>query len=156
MTPLKQPYEARPIRFIELYQHQDWTIKLYSISVLAERVSEKHLVLVKENIGKWLENSTLYNMETYRLATLIVHEGREGCFAVLNWWIGENMIQNYAYLLPYGKNSFDCVSTNGLTMCVWEMEVMFHERNAWVQHVMQKHDKPDVESYLNAQLNTDF
>ena len=40
--------------------------------------------------------------------------------------------------------------------CVWEMAILWHERNAWVKHVLMKNENPDFEGYLNEQLNQDI
>ena len=38
--------------------------------------------------------------------------------------------------------------------CVWELQVMCHERNAWVQHGM-KSPEPDFHAYMADVLNID-
>ncbi len=152
---LKSVYQTRPIRFLEIHQEGDWKIKLYSISIRSEFVSDENIYLVKRQIEKWLEKSNLYKRDTYKTATLIIHEGRGEGFAVINWWIDENMLQNFVYLLD-GNNEYQLFSDNGITTCVWEMAVLWHERNAWVKHVLMNNENPDFEGYLNEQLNTEI
>ncbi len=152
---IKYAYQARPIRFLEILQYEGWSIKLYSISVRNELVSDSDLIYCKSEIPNWLKKSELYNLDTYKVATLIIHEGREGCFAIINWWIDENMLQNFVYLRRNGKTDFELFSDKGITTCVWEMAVLWHERNAWVKHILSKYQKPDFEAYLNDQLNAD-
>lgn len=144
-------YTSRPIRFLEVYDHHPWKIKVYSISARQEIVSQEHLALAKANLDLWLEKAKESNLPTYNIATLLVHEGREGVFAILNWWIDENMLQTYAYLKTPGQQAFHRFS-DGIVLCVWEMEVIWHERNAWIKHVLQKGEQPDFEAYLNDQL----
>ena len=153
---IKQKYQTRPIRFLEIFPHQDWKIKLYSISVKNEYVSDENVMLAKSNIANWLTNSTLYGLDTYKVATLIIHEGCEGCFAIVNWWIDENMLQNFVYLKREGKTEFELFSDKGMMTCVWEMAVLWHERNAWAKHILMQHENPDMAAYLNEQLNTDI
>ncbi len=85
-----------------------------------------------------------------------MHEGKEGVFAIINWWIDENMLQNFVYLKKYNEQEFQLFSQDGICTCVWEMAVWWHERNAWVKHILCKHDRPDFQDYLNDQLNTDI
>lgn len=156
MQKIKTKYQQRPIRFIEIHQHNNWQIKLYSISIKNEYVSTENIQNAKLHLDSWLSKSEIYNFETYKIATLILHEGKEGVFAIINWWIDENMLQNFVYLKMYNEQEFQLFSQDGICTCVWEMAVWWHERNAWVKHILCKHDRPDFQAYLNDQLNTDI
>lgn len=129
---------------------------MYSISINGPLVSDKNIGLVKSQLENWLSKSQLHHLPTYRIATLIIHEGREGCFAIINWWIDENMLQNFVYLKKDGDTDFVLLSDTGITTCVWELAVWWHERNAWVNHVMLNHQHPDFEAYLQDGLNIDI
>ena len=149
-------YKSRPIRFIELYQQDDWIIKSYSICKDQEVVDKSLLELAKSNLKKWLKNAKNYPLKTYKIATLILHQCKEGCFAIINWWIDENMLQTHVYLLDKEEPRV-CkeYSHKGIFTCVWELEVLWFERNNWVKYVLQNASKPDYESYLKQQLNKD-
>jgi hypothetical protein len=73
---IKSSYATRPIRFIEIHQHQDWQIKLYSISIKDEFVSQENIQKAKKNLDHWLSKSEVYDLDTYQIATLILHEGK--------------------------------------------------------------------------------
>ncbi len=153
---LNTEYKKRPVRFIELCETGEWKIKIYSISVLNERVSPEAILQVKELIPGWLENSSIHELDNYKIATVIVHEGKEGIFALINWWVGENMLQHYVYFAGYDKPyDFKLFSDKGISYCVWELAVIWHERNAWVKHVLKKEGKPDFEAYLSSVINED-
>jgi hypothetical protein len=129
---------------------------MYSISVRHILVDAQNIENAKQLLPIWLQESKLYSLETYKVATLILHEGKEGCFAIINWWIDENMLQQFVYLTTNEQPSdFRLYSNNGIFTCVWEMAVLWFERNAWIEHVLKKAANPDFESYLNAQLNED-
>lgn len=147
-----QAYKERPIRLTEVFKHKEWQIKLYSISIHNERVAEKNITLAKSRLDEWLENSKRYDLEIYQIATLILHEGKEGCFAIICWWIDENMLQLFVYLKPEGSEDFVLFSDKGMVSCVWEMAVLWHERNAWVKHILQS-THPDFEAYLKDHIN---
>ena len=156
MSSIKKGYQTRPIRFIELHEHQDWMIKIYSISIKSERVLSTHIELAKQQLNEWLKLSTNYPLTTYRIATLIIHEGREGCFAILNWWIDDNMLQNHVFVAIHeDPDHFKLFSDKGIITCVWELTVIWFERNAWVEHVLKQSDHPNFDAYLNSQLNAD-
>ncbi len=150
---IAQPYKPRPIRFLELYQHNTWTVKIYSISSKKEYATNEDVLLAKKSLNEWLLKSNAYNFETYNLATLIIHEYDEGCFAIINWWIDENMLQNFVYLKKNNERQFNLFSENGINTCVWEMAIWWHERNAWIKHVLSNYENPDVGGYLNNRLS---
>jgi hypothetical protein len=149
-------YSPRTIRFVEIILHQGWQIKLYSISAQNAFVSIDNIEQAKKYLDQWLSKSTVYSLPTYKIATLILHEGKEGCFAILNWWLDENMTQNYIYLKRQQDTVFELVSDRGMSVCVWEMAVLWHERNAWVKHVLMQHEQPNFIGYLADQLNCDI
>lgn len=152
---IKSNYFSRPIRFLEVYNHGQWKIKMYSISIHSGQINANHIHLAKQNLENWLSKSNIYELESYKVATLILHEGREGCFAIINWWIDENMLQHFVYIRN-DDSDFKIFSDNGIITCVWELAVLWHERNAWVKHVLIKNEAPDLDGYLNDQLNTDL
>lgn len=150
-------YQPRPVRFLEIVTCGDWKIKLYSISVKAERVSDDTIILAKQHLQEWLKYTGLYELDTYKVATLILHEGKEGCFAIINWWIDENMLQQFVYLAAdTAPGEFKLYSDKGIFTCVWEMAVLWFERNAWVEKVLKQNSDPDaINNYLQEQLNAD-
>ena len=149
-------YHTRSVRFIEIHRHIDWKIKLYGISTAAEFVSNQNIVAAKAEISKWLDRSVIHNFENYKVATLIIHEAREGCFAIINWWVDENMLQHFVYFRKSSTATFTLFSDSGVITCVWEMAVLWHERNAWVKHILMKNENPDLNAYLNDALNTNI
>jgi hypothetical protein len=153
---IKSPYKNRPVRFIELYRYADWQIKIYSISVKSEFVSDDKIQFAKQCLPGWLSNVSNCPFETYKVATLILHEGKEGNFAIISWWVDENMLQLYAYLATNETpDIYELISDKGTVSCVWEMAVLWFERNAWVRHVLEKAHCPDMNAYLMDHLNAD-
>lgn len=150
-------YKKRPVRFMEIIECNGWKIKLYSISSKHKLVDIQCIEQAKKQLPVWLMNSKLYPLETYKVATLILHEGREGCFAIINWWIDENMLQQFAYLATNDEPEiFRLYSDKGIITCVWEMAVLWFERNAWVDHVLNAPgDAENINHYLQQQLNAD-
>ncbi len=150
------PYKERPVRFVEIIKHNNWTIKLYTISNRKTFSAVGRIADAKSNLSRWLENAGNYPLENYKLATLILHECREGCFAIISWWVDENMLQIHVYLsTPENPSEFKLFSDRGISTCVWEMAVLWFERNAWVEHVLKNPANPDFDSYLNRHLNSD-
>lgn len=152
-------YQTRPIRFLEILEHENWKIKLYSISVKSEKVSDFFVKQAKKQLSEWLAQSTYYaDLATYNIATLILHEGKEGCFAIINWWIDENMLQQFVYLASKeNSDEFVLFSDKGIITCTWEMAVLWFERNAWVEKVLKQPNNPNAfDNYLQQHYNADI
>ncbi|MEI9947226.1 MAG: hypothetical protein WDN26_23795 [Chitinophagaceae bacterium] len=153
---IKNPYKQRPIRFLEIYQHNDWQIKIYSISIHNEFVKKGNIDIVKTYLSEWLQQADNYSLNTYNISTLIIHEYKNGCYAIINWWIDENMLQQFVYLATTDSPSeFILYSDKGIITCVWEMAVLWFERNNWVENVLMKAPNPDLKKYLEQQYNAD-
>lgn len=157
LAPL-QPYQPRPVRYAGLITVGGWRIKAYSISVRSERVDEQVFAHVRKLLPKWLEQYAAYPLDTYGVGTLILHEGREGCFAIISWWIDSNMLQTFVYLATdTDRRAFRLFSDRGIFTCVWELAVHWHERNAWVKHVLGSSGDPTAfDRYLNDHFNADI
>ncbi len=161
---IQHPYKPSPIRFLGIHTHSDdengaWSIKLYGISVrngFQPDDMRELLERVKRYLPTWLANSRNYPLQTYNIATLILHEGKEGYFAILNWWIDDNMLQNHVYFASLDKpDEFTHYSEKGMMTCVWELAVIWFERTAWIKHILKQAAKPDVEGYLGEFFNED-
>lgn len=151
---IKQTYNARPVRQIGLIKHEGWMIKAYSISAKHKLVPNELVDLAQGRLTEWLRKSTDYS--NYKVAILIIHEGVDGIFTLLNWWIDENTIQNQVFFSSYDEpGTYKGLSKDGIVACVWELAVLWHERNAWIKHILKKNDQPDWEGYVNDFLSAD-
>lgn len=148
-------YKSRPIRFIEILEVENWYVKVYSISVFNTYASESKIQKAKKSVGEWLGKATLQSRITYQIATLIIHKCQSECFAIIQWWVDENMLENHVYRAQHDADPFTIFEGNNLVTCVWEMAVWWFERNAWIEHILKKAHKPDFVSYLDEHLNQD-
>lgn len=150
---ISSSYTKRAVRFIELYNCGLWQVKIYTLNFPDQKSSEVVMPEAKKKLPEWLGQSGNYSLPTYCVSTLILHKCKEGCFAIVNWWIDENMLQLYVYLATNERpDHFELYSDKGIVTCVWEMAVLWHERNAWAEHVLVK-SKPDLKKYLTTVLN---
>ncbi len=155
MKNLRIPYATRNVRFHEIFRCPNWQVKIYIISSTASVVDAAIIYQAKYELPGWLKASNKSGLEVYGYATLILHQTKYGVFAVINWWLDENMLQHFVYLAPIKDPlSFNLYSYNGIITCVWELSVLWHERNAWVSHVLMNPGNPDYQAYLDDQLNS--
>ena len=148
------PFQKRPIHYIGLKEINDWTFKCYTITAENKMVSAGQINLVISNIPNWVKKTNWVEMVNYKVGVLIIHEGREGTFAIVFWWVDENMLQLFAYLASENSpENFELISDKGIVSCVWELEVIWFERNAWVQEVMMQNENGgSIKNYLSKNL----
>lgn len=147
-----EPYKDRKIEFIKSTVVNNFTVKIYTITNRENFESEITLNESYNQLKEWLKVAENSSIPTHKNAFLIVHEAREGVLILLNWWTGENMLETSIYF-----SSFDNPQTMQPSIynpkqlvCVWELEIFHHERNAWIQHVLSKPNNPD---FINYQTN---
>ncbi|MEM6397400.1 MAG: hypothetical protein AAF741_13715 [Bacteroidota bacterium] len=143
-------YTHRKIAFQEIYKTGGWTIKIYTISKQGDFNQFDIYERAKKELPKWLSLKNGFDDDHYHIGFLIVHAGTEGVFSIINWWVGTNMLNTHIFITPYDQSgSFKKISGTGLAPCIWELEVINHERVTWTEKVPKK-EKPDFKGYLES------
>lgn len=149
------PYRERPIRFLEVLSCGDWRLKLYSISAKRE-VCRADLIEAAKGVASRELPSPALTPERYGVGTLIVHEGNDANFVLLDYWAGENMLHHGVFSSPLERPlELTDFSATKLAMCVWELYVLAFERQAWVETVLRPSGPPDFGAYLARRLEAD-
>lgn len=148
-------YKSRNIRFREVVLMDNWRIKTYTISEHAKFKAEASYQNALFKLPTWLGQLNSFDPSHEHIAFLILHEGNEGVFSLISTWVGNNMLQSHVYISKYNDlNNFQLISGDGLFACVWELEIINHERNAWIEHILKKDENRDYNTYLQDILNT--
>lgn len=146
-------YQARKTEFSRLITINGWNVKVYTITARDSFESKTILEKAIDRLPEWLAKSKKLQFPTYRAAFLIVHEGRDGVWSLINWWIGGEMLQTMTFLTNWAMpNEFISVPKEGAMVCVWEMAVIGFERDKWIEHILKKAGNPDFETYFNQGL----
>jgi len=152
---LQEAYDARPIRFLELWRELGWALKVYGIAYRSERPREELVEASKEIARRRLANSTNSDNH-YGVGFLGVHDGRGANFVYLDYWADENELHYHVYVSPSEEPaSLEYVTPTGLIACTWDLRVLSFERNAWVECVLANPSGPDIDEYLARTLNDD-
>lgn len=147
-------YQPRPIRFLELWQPDEWRIKVYGIAYGAEAPEQKLVAAIKRAAQETLPEPAV-TTSRYGLGFVCAHQGRTVSVGFVDWWENEDELHHKMFIAdepdlghvrPAGEEE--------LTACSWDLAVIGFERNAWVQYILQS-DEPDVDAYLRAHLNDD-
>ena len=144
-------YQQRNCEFVKTIAIENFFVKVYTITNKNKFQSEITLKASIKLLDQWLENAKNSSIPTHKHAFLIVHEAREGVLILLSWWTGENMIETEIYFSNFeSPNKITSSIYNPKQLvCIWELEVFYHERKAWIQHVLSKANHPDYKTYIN-------
>ena len=75
---------------------------------------------------------------------LICHQGLSGDYVVVGWWDRQNELPIRVFIrADDGWRE----ARGGESFCVWDLAVIWHERNAYINHVMTGADI-DLDAYL--------
>jgi len=150
-------YKSRNINFKELLFVDDWRIKAYMITKKDTFSSFLTYKKAKENLPTWLMQLNSFDQSHDNIAFLILHEGSEGVFTLVNTWVGSNMLQTHIFITDYNNpEHFRKISGDGLSACVWELIIINHESNSWLNNILKISNNPDFDSYLNDTIKSGY
>ena len=151
---LSTPCDLRPIRFLELFEHDGWRVKLYSVAY-ARDLARPELVETARRFARQTLPQPAVTDRRYGVGFAGAHDGRGSSFVFVDWWSDENELHHHAFATtdPNDLTNLRNVSAGGLSVCVWDLRVQWFEREAWVKHVLRNPRGPDVEAYLAERFN---
>jgi hypothetical protein len=87
------------------------------------------------------------------LGFVILHYGSEGDYLLVSQWYGADMLKHWvraAMVDAEGGMTFTPLAQRDLVACVWELEVIKFERDAWVNTVLARGrlDQAALDAYL--------
>ncbi|MEP2058391.1 MAG: hypothetical protein ABJJ05_11330 [Maribacter litoralis] len=148
-----EKYKPRTIQFREIERIEEWQIKVYTISKEGNFKNEDFYKNVINMLPRWLKQENGFDNTNDKIGFLILHSGTEGIFSLINWWVGKNMLNTQIFLTLYNDvHQFKKISGQGLAPCVWELEVINHERISWTNNIL-KTAKPQYLNYLKDVIN---
>jgi hypothetical protein len=141
------PYRTRAIRFLGVEEVGDWRLKLYGVAARGEEPRPELIEAARAALPGALPP------DGDGLGFAIVHEAREFCFVLVDWWENENEVHQRILGAPLDDPAaLGPLETTGIG-CVWELAVTDFERRAWLEHILAREGGPDVEAYLGASFD---
>ena len=144
-----EAYKPRKIHFREIVTVEDWQVKVYTI---AKEGEFNHPIIYKnilDQLPDWLKLENSFDASNDKIAFLILHSGTDGIYILINWWVGKNMLNTNIFFNNLKEpNEFKKISGDGLAPCVWELEVINHERISWTTNVLKQLSNPNYKEYL--------
>ena len=140
-----QRFADREIRFAGTRTLQGWTLKIYGVHLPDAPIDWPGFDRALE-----LAVATVPEPEPAAgrpgLGVFIAHQGRTGDYGVLGWWNHENELP---FRIMVRRNATDPWRTavDGESICVWDLEIVWEERQAWVDTMLTGTDS-DPAAYL--------
>lgn len=127
------PYEPRKISFIGRWELNGGTAKVYHIAHRDGQPGEGLLEAARATAERVFPDAYGF---------IGIHEGNGATVLFVDWWADENELHHRLFILD---DVFREAAKDEFTACVWDLQVICHERESWVRHVM---DRSDIEGYL--------
>lgn len=147
-------HKPRPIRFLEMWQYNDWRLKIYTISDQDEYPEMASIWKARALAGQVLPEAAI-SEHRYGVGFIIVHAAEAFNQITIDWWEHQNELRHHVFKArPESPLEFKNITASGEAFCIWELWVIGFERDAWMQHLLSA-ENPDLESYLGTTLSED-
>lgn len=146
-------YRTRPVRFLELWRHGGWRVKVYGIAAGAQRPRPELVSAAKTVAAKELPQPA-DGEGRYGVAFLTVHDGADGAWVLVDWWAEGNLLYHHLHGADLATPTDLRPVSGGLAACTWELAVTCFERRAWLDEVFAA-EAPDLDRYLAARLDAE-
>jgi hypothetical protein len=152
---LQEPYQPRPIRCLGVWEVDGWQIKTYGIAYrLASPRAE--LIAAAQQIARRTLPHPAITDQRYGVGYVGIHDGRGANFVFVDWFADENELHHHVFIGPSDQPArLEVMTRDQPIACVWDMQVMAFERQAWLDTVLINPRGPDLSAYLACQLNVD-
>jgi hypothetical protein len=145
-----EPYQARTLQFIELYENQGWQLKIYSILHSDKTLNQQLLGTAKKTALEFLPDST--EPGHYGVGFVSVHQGKSYDFVTVGYWTYSTELRHQSYMkASSGSEELEMITTE-LSSDVWDIRLLSLERDAWVSEVLTA-NTPSVEKYLERRVS---
>jgi len=140
------PYRPRRTQSLGVRSLAGWNVKIIGITSAGDLPGETELGAVLATIEDHLPQPARTPVRQ-GVAFVVVHQGTEALWVQLAWWELDILYQRVFRAEP-GTTGLRRVPPGGPAACVWELLAIDHERRAWVAHVLERPDAPDLAGYL--------
>lgn len=134
---------------LELTQIAFWQLKVYAISASGEDLPSEVYPAALAHVRNELRERPLLLSDTPKQphSFMILHQGTEALWLLLDLCV-EDILHHHTYRAALdAPTEFVSAMEHGAAACAWELEVIQHERDAWVEQVLVRPENPDLERY---------
>ncbi len=142
-----QRYPERTVSVLGTMPFAAFSLKTYVLCVDDNSLSDEELDRARGVFASRLADISTTEGENY-LGFALIHKGTEGLTVSSFWWVQGCVLCHDHVRIPF--NGVDPISgiRAHVLGCVWELDLIHFERNAWQQSMMQP--QPNAKDYLKA------
>ncbi|WP_337064978.1 isochorismatase family protein [Rouxiella badensis] len=140
-----KPYLGRRIAPLPVWHHEGWQLKRYAIEFAGTTSPADIFERAYTRVASWLPPQAT-TADRPGVGWMLEHRGKTMDYLVVGWWDNENELRMKIWVTENGQWR----EALNESFCVWDMQVMAFERDAFVATLLQK--QPDVAAYLQQQL----
>ena len=149
---LSEGYEPRPISDLGTFEHAGWRMKLVGIAYRGARPRDALVEATTKVVPAILPQPAVTDVR-YGTGFIGIHDGRQACFCFIDWWESENELHHRTLLAPSERPAaLSEVTGTAFMACAWDLAVIAHERQAWVDTVLANPQGPDLDAYIACRL----
>jgi hypothetical protein len=138
------PYRSRPRRFLGIEQRAGYRLKCYAISHDGQWPGADWQPALARLCARLPRPACGPGRPGVGL--LILHRGRGADYAVLGWWQRDNELPLRLQVRENGAGWR--AARDGESVCVWDLELIAFERDAYVSTLLSEAGDPDAIGYL--------
>ncbi len=146
MNPLN--YQKREVSFLGSQTVGTTQLKIY---YLTSDKRKSQPVPETERQRQWLAqglDEADFNGE-HHIGFAIIHAADDGDYLLISTWCDANMLRHRVFTIG-DDGRLQSLEKTKIIACVWELAVMFYERNCWIEQVMisETLNEANVQRYL--------
>ncbi len=146
-------FRPLPVILVEIWEHHGWTFKVYGLSRRHQRPGSDLVAAAKQAVARILP-AACDDHGAHGVGFVSVHEGETTNLVFVNWWVGQfELFRRVLRSVSETPAAFEEVTGEGVSGTVWDLQVFWFERNAWVEKVLSNPAGPDLEAYLKKCLS---
>lgn len=146
---ISHSFAPRPTAFVEVRPLAGWRLKLHTITLPGEALDwpqfERGLTLAADALPQ-----PPVAAGRFGVGFVICHQGRGTDYIVLCWWSRENELPIRVFVRPREPQAPWRTARSEESICVWDIEIIKRERDAWVRTALAQAKEPDLETYLSS------
>jgi hypothetical protein len=134
LLALAKEHHGRVARPLGTHRAAGHLVKAYALEAPGRTVTEADAAGALEVAAGHLELGRLRG--SLGLAVVIAHAGGDGDYVLIHSWIEGHMSDLAVFTGPAGRPDQLRPGRTGLAPCVWEADLLAHERDAFSRHVL--------------------
>ena len=153
--PALEPYAPRQYASLPIWTVGSLRLKPYVIQLPdGAGLPDRTMEAARGVTSLTLRQAAAAESGSHDLGFVILHAGLAGTWLLMDWWAHKDICCQRLARADPGSADFVDVSDRPLMACVWELRVIAHERDAWIEHMLTP--APDPEGYLADRLAADL